>query len=247
MERNERGCLTKWLSRGMPLSKQVSKDCLRRFIASLLIYSQFIQLSAAAVLPNSLPQVPLSSAFQQGKPIITNTPVSAGPFTSLVNHAQTGTLNNLSLTSPQLGLSGPLNWGVTYSDLTGTYFKAQYVLSLGERLALGALSEYGSDQYRINGTLGYGFSPTAQIKLTAERFGQRLPFQFDSGDIESRVHQDAYGVRFQQLLNLPFIQGINLGGYYADASSKNLNPVIFTSDGSNCGGFASGLQCIIVV
>src|SRR5690606_19636419 len=53
-----------------------------------------------------------------------------------------------------------------------------------------------------------------------------------------------YGVRFQQLFNAPFVQGFYLGGYYADASSKNLNPVVFTSDGSNCGGFASGLQCI---
>ncbi|WP_412758272.1 IPT/TIG domain-containing protein, partial [Legionella bozemanae] len=248
MVKDEKGCLTRWFSRVVLLSKQVSKQvskgCLRRFIASLLIYSQFIQLSAAAVLPNSPPQVPLSSASQQGRPMTTNTPLSAGPFTPLVNYAQTGTLNNLSLTNQQLGFSGPLNWGVTYSDLTGTYFNAQYVLPLGERLALGALGEYGSGQYRINGTLGYGFSPTAQMKFTAERFGQRLPFQFDSGDIESRVHQDAYGVRFQQLFNAPFLQGFNLGGYYADASSKNLNPVIFTSDVSNCGGFASGLQCI---
>ncbi len=111
-------------------------------------------------------------------------------------------------------------------------------------MALGALGEYGSGQYRINGTLGYGFSPMAQMKFTAERFGQRLPFQFDSGTIESRVHQDAYGARFQQLFNLPFLQGFNLGAYYADASSKNLNPVVFTSDGSNCGASASGLLCI---
>ncbi|RYW87865.1 hypothetical protein D7221_08990, partial [Legionella pneumophila] len=240
--------LMQWFSMDRLLSKQASKQAskgyLRRFVVSLLIYSQFIQLSAAAVLPNSPPHAPLSSAPQQGKPITTNTPASAGPFTPLVNYAQTGMLNNVSLTNQQLGFSGPLNWGVTYSDLTGTYFNAHYVLPLGERLALGALGEYGSGQYRINGTLGYGFSPTAQMKFTAERFGQRLPFQFDSGDIESRVHQDAYGVRFQQLFNAPFLQGFNLGGYYADASSKDLNPVIFTSNGSNCGGFASGLQCI---
>ncbi|HHF7376097.1 TPA: IPT/TIG domain-containing protein [Legionella bozemanae] len=150
----------------------------------------------------------------------------------------------MSLTNQHLGFSGPLNWGVTYSDLTGTYYNAQYVLPLGSRLALSALGEYGSGQYRLNGTLGYGFSPLAQMKFTAERFGQRLPFQFDSGDIESRVHQDAYGVRFQQLFNLPFLQGFNLGGYYADASSKELNPIIFTSNGDNCGGFVSDLQCI---
>ncbi len=129
MGKNEKRCLTKWFSRVMLLSKQVGmqtyKGCFRRFLVSLLIFSQFIQLSAAAVLS---PQVPLSSAPQQGKPITINTPVSAGPFTPLVNYAQTGTFNNLSLTNHQLGLSGPLNWGVTYSDLTGTYFTAQYVL-----------------------------------------------------------------------------------------------------------------------
>ena len=236
--RNERERLTRRLSRVALFGKRANKGCLRRFIASLLIYSQFIQLSAAAVLPNSSPQNPLSSVSQQGKPITRSTPVSAGPFTPLVNYAQTGTLNNLSLTNRQLNFSGPLNWGVTYSDLTGTYFNSQYVLPLGEQLALGALGEYGSGQYRINGTLGYGLSPLAQVKFTAERFGQRLPFQFDSGDIESRVHQDAYGVRFQQLFNVPFLQGFNLGGYYANANSKDLNPLVFTSNGSHCGGFA---------
>ena len=159
-----------WFLKDRLLSKQ-AKGCLRRFIASLLIYSQFIQLSAAAVLPNSPPQGSLSSVPQQGKPITTNTVVSAGPLTPLVNYGQTGTLTNLALTNQQLGFSGPLNWGITYNDLTGTYFNAQYVLPLGERLALGALGEYGSGQYRINGTLGYGFSPLAQMKFTAERFG----------------------------------------------------------------------------
>ncbi|WP_165482041.1 IPT/TIG domain-containing protein [Legionella beliardensis] len=196
----------------------------------------------ASVLPLSPPSTPSSGPL--GKPAINTPTINVGPWTPLLNYAQTGTLTNLSLTNQQLGLSGPLNWGVTYSDLTGTFFNAQYILPLGERIAFGVLGEYGADQYRINGTVGYGLSPLAQVKFTAERFGQRLPFQFDSGKLDQRVHQDAYGIRFQQLFNLPVVQGIHAGGYYASAVNQRLNPLIFTSNGINCGGYEAGLQCI---
>jgi hypothetical protein len=206
-------------------------------IASILIYSQVLQIAIAAPFSPATPP-------QQGKPTANNSAMSAGPLTPLLNYSQTGKLNNLSLSNQQLGLYSPLNFGVNYSDLTGTFFNAHYVLPLGEKLALGALGEYGAGQYRLNGTIGYGFTPSSQMKFTAERLGQRLPFQFDSGDIRARVSQDAYGLRFQQLVNLTFFQGVNAGGYYAQADNKDLNPVIFTSDGTNCAGYGAGLQCI---
>ncbi|MFJ1268657.1 Ig-like domain-containing protein [Legionella lytica] len=209
----------------------------RQIVASILIYSQVLQIAIAAPLLTALPA-------QQGKPTTNSPTMSAGPLTPLLNATQTGKLNNLSLSNQQLGFYSPLNFGVNYSDLTGTFFNAHYVLPLGEKLAIGALGEYGAGQYRFNGTLGYGFTPSSQMKFTAERLGQRLPFQFDSGDIRARVSQDAYGLRFQQLLNLALFQGVNAGGYYAQADNKDLNPVIFTSDGNNCAGYRAGLQCI---
>ncbi|WP_298627779.1 Ig-like domain-containing protein [uncultured Legionella sp.] len=202
----------------------------RHFIASLLIYCQFFQLAIAAVPPVSQPSA---------QPSLT----TGSPLFNKPTHA-TRTLNNLSLTNSQLGLASPVNLGVTYSDLTGAFFNAQYVLPLGERFAFGAVGEYGSGQYRLNGTLGYGFTPLAHIKATIDRLEQRLPFQFDTGNIKSRIAQDAYGLRFEQLFDLPHIQGINAGGYWAKADSKYLDPIIFTSNGFNCNGFAAGLQCI---
>ncbi|MDR3503314.1 MAG: Ig-like domain-containing protein [Legionella sp.] len=210
----------------------------RRCVAATLIYCQLVPLAGAAVAPTT--SASSSLYYQINKPVA-NTPVSAGKFTPLLNYTQTGALN---LTNSQLGLKGPLDWGLTYSDLTGTFFNAQYVLPLGERFALGALGEYGANQYRINGTLGYSLTPFSQFKATAERLGQRLPFEFDSGDINARVHQMAYGGRFQQLLNSNWVQEFNLGGYWAQANNKDLNPVLFTSNGFNCGGYGAGLTCI---
>lgn len=153
-------------------------------------------------------------------------------------------LNNFTLSNQMLGLAGPLNLGVNYSNLTGTYVNTQYVTALGERAAFGVLGEYGAGQYRLNGTLGYSIAPMSQIKASIERFGQRLPFHFDSGDIDARIHQDAYGARFQQLFEIPVLQGINAGGYWAKADNKQLAPILFTSNGVNCNNFAAGLQCI---
>ncbi|WP_419420274.1 Ig-like domain-containing protein [Legionella sp. D16C41] len=236
--------LTPWFTK-IKLSKRASIcNYFRSFIVSLLIFSQVFQIVAAAVVPalpklsssTPLSSLPSNSSLEPG--------INGSPVAPLTNYTETRILNNLSLTSQQLGLSSRLNWGITYSDLTGTFFNAQYVLPLSENLVFGALGEYGSKQYRINGTLGYSLSPLAQVKFTAERFDQRLPFQFDSGNIKSQVHQDAYGVRFQQLFNLPFVQGINAGGYYAKADNKHLSSKIFMSNGQNCEGFAAGLLCI---
>lgn len=197
-----------------------------RCVAAALIYCHLLPIAGAAVAPTRTVSPSSSLYYQVNKPVANNTPASAGRLTPLLNYAQTGALN---LTNNQLGLKGPFDWGLTYSDLTGTFFNAQYVLPLGERFALGALGEYGANQYRINGTLGYSLTPFSQFKATAERLGQRLPFEFDSGDINARVQQMAYGGRFQQLLNSNWIQEFNLGGYWAQADNKNLNPVIFTS------------------
>lgn len=203
-------------------------NLVRRFVASLLIYSQLLPIAAAAVLPNATKATSIATP----RPFYAN------------QDAQNTALKSLSLTSQQLGLTGPLNAGVTYSDLTGTFFNAQYVLPLGKSFAVGALGEYGTKQYRFSGTLGYGFSERSQMKFTAERLGQRLPFQFASGDLDARVHQDAYGVRFQQLFDLPFFQGFNAGAYYANAANKSLDPVVFMSNGRNCGGYEGGLLCV---
>ena len=210
----------------------------RKYISSLLIFCQLFNVSAAAALPflqsSSLPAAPNEKASSQ----ISN---SLGPP---IPSTQKERLPNVSFTNQDFGLSGPLSLGATYSDLTGSYFNVQYALSLNERFAMMALGEYGSGQYRFGGTLGYGFSPLTQLKLSAERLDQRLPFQFDSGNIDQRVHQDAYGLRMQHQFEQPFLQALNVGGYYAQAANQNLSPQIFISNGFNCAGNQAGLTCI---
>lgn len=203
---------------------------IRRCIATLVLFCQLTQIAAAAVAPNRTVLPPATSTQNT----LFNNPQLLAPTE----------LNNVTLSNQMLGLSGPLNLGINYSNLTGTYVNSQYVTTLGERAAFGALAEYGSGQYRLNGTLGYSLAPMSQIKASIERFGQRLPFHFDSGDIDARIHQDAYGARFQQLFDIPVLQGVNAGGYWAKADNKQLNPIIFTSNGLNCANFAAGLQCI---
>ncbi|MCW8398412.1 IPT/TIG domain-containing protein [Legionella sp. PATHC038] len=210
----------------------------RKYTACILIFCQLFNISAVAAAPflqsSSLPAAPHEKANSQ----ISNSLDPPIPST------QKEHLPNLSLTNQELGLSGPLSFGATYSDLTGTYLNAQYALALNERFAMMALGEYGSGQYRLSGTLGYGFSPLTQLKLSAERLDQRLPFQFDSGNIDQRIHQDAYGLRVQHQFEQPFLQALNLGGYFAQAANKNLSPQIFISNGSNCAGNQAGLTCI---
>ncbi len=109
---------------------------------------------------------------------------------------------------------------------------------------MAVLGEYGSGQYRFGGTLGHEFSTLSQIKITAERLGQRLPFQFQTGNVEQRVHQDAYGLQFRQLFEQRFLQAFNVGGYYAKAANKELAPIQFISNGINCVGYGAGLYCV---
>ncbi|WP_246562582.1 IPT/TIG domain-containing protein [Rickettsiella endosymbiont of Dermanyssus gallinae] len=170
----------------------------------------------------------------------------AGPLAQL---AKSGDLSNISLTSQQFGLSGPLSGGVSYSNVTGYFLNAQYILPLAEQVALGLLGEYGPGQYRLNGTIGYGFSPLSQLKVSGEYLNQRLSFQFDSGSVIHRLHQFAYGVRFRQVFESPYRPSISLGGYYARAANKDLPPVVFSVNGLNylnerriAGAISSGID-----
>lgn len=219
---------------------------LPQFVVWFLLLSQVFQFSASA---SSLNEAAINSNASYFLPttyrsfMLTKSP-NAGFLTPLLNWAQTGHLDNLSLTSSQFDLAGPLSGGVSFSSLTGTFYTAHYLFSVRERFAFNALGEYGHGQTRLSATLGFGLSPLAQMKFTVERLSQSLAFSFDSGDIESRIYQNAFGVRFQQQFAQPFLQNVNWGGYYARAQNKNLAPVVFTSNGANCGGYGEGITCI---
>lgn len=141
-------------------------------------------------------------------------------------------MQNFSLDSSAFGLVGPLSVGYDYDTLLGSIFNAQYVQKITNSFALGAIGEYGSNQYRLNGTLGYQLYSEGQAKFSAEYLSQVLPFSFDSGDINQRVDQSAYGLRFQHDLHNPAFKNINFGGYWAKAPNTALSSITYTgSDG----------------
>lgn len=84
------------------------KNTFRRSIATVLLYSQLMQIAGAAVAPTAPTLPPSSSYFQNNKPAIT-TPISAGALTPFINYAQTGVWNNLSLNNQQLAIYSPLD------------------------------------------------------------------------------------------------------------------------------------------
>ena len=208
---------------------------LKKYISYLVIFSQLSSIAVAAS-----PNINVSNHKLQG-----NSTSYVNKFMPVYSsYTQSTPLNNLNLSNNSFNIISPLNWGVTYSDLTGAFVNAQYVQSLGKSFAFGILGEYGASQYRFNGTLGYELSSLAQIKFSAERLGQKLPFAFELEKINYRVHQDAYGVRLEHLLNSPFLQDLNFGGYYAEANNKRFNGITFLSNGTNCNGFEAGINCI---
>ncbi|MFJ1269030.1 Ig-like domain-containing protein [Legionella lytica] len=216
------------------LYKKTGMSKFKKYISYLVIFSQLSSIAIAA------PNINTGNRSLQK-----NSDTSVNKFMPAFSNAQESVpLDKLNFTNNSFNLISPLNWGVTYSDLTGTFVNAQYVHSLGDSFAFGVLGEYGASQYRFNGTLGYELSSFAQIKFSAERLEQKLPFQFEFEKTNYRVHQDAYGVRLENVLNNPFLHDLNLGGYYAQANNKRFAGVAYISDGMNCNGFEAGLNCI---
>lgn len=151
----------------------------------------------------------------------------------------------MSLSSDQLGWAGPFSVGVNYDSSNHYFLNAAFAKRIIDSLAVGALTEYGFDRYRVGATLGFQTSVQSQLKFSAERFNQRLPFVFDSGNINHRVTQDAYGIDYQYnfLDNGHALKRINFGGYYANTPNIGLDSVSFLSDGINCSA-AAGLYCV---
>ena len=192
----------------------------QRIVASILLFVQFAAIAAPIVPINNHPR----SYNDQGRAYS----AQASP-------------SSLDISSNQLGLSGPLNVATTYSNLTGAYLSGQFLKALNDEIGVNVLGEYGANQYRLNGTLGLLLTAKTFFKITAEQLAQRLPFLFTTGNVEERVKQNAFGARVQRDFDFT---NVSFGGYAAKAPNKRLDSLTFTSNGSNCNGFESGLTCI---
>lgn len=157
----------------------------------------------------------------------------ATPFSALFAQAQSddpaAALQTAGLTNHKWAL-GDASVGGEYDTLLGVIVNAQYAHSLGKDWAVGLISEYGPNQYRFNGTLGRKLWENAEIKLSTDYLSQVLPFDFDSGNIDQRVHQTAYGFEVQQNLHHAIFQSINVGGYRSATPNISLSDITYTSN-----------------
>ena len=209
---------------------------LRKIIASVLLFTNISQIAVAA-----LPVTNTHEQMKQYQRQVHNVP--SQPNSPGINSSASD-LQNLSLSTGQLGVTGPLNAGLNYSNLTGTYFNGQFLKQLSENMGLNVLGEYGDNQYRINGTLGFLLAAQTFFKISAEQLSQKLPFFFSSGSVDKQVKQNALGARFQHHIDLFLFENLSIGGYAAKAPNVRLAPVTFISNGNNCNGFEAGLRCI---
>ena len=69
-------------------------------------------------------------------------------------------------------------------------------------------------------TLGYRHKEKHQFKLTYEYLNQNLPYDFETGTINSRVDQHAFGGAYQYLLQRGVIHSFELSGIYTQANTK---------------------------
>jgi len=133
-----------------------------------------------------------------------------------------------TLNSSQLGVAGPLKFGISRDDLFNYNFNASYVQKINTKLAVAGLIEHGHDTTRIGGTIGLSGAGALKhnlFKLSAEHLRQKLPFSFDSGDITQNMTQNAFGISYQYVFENNFIRDINFTGYYAHAPNKSLKPI----------------------
>lgn len=125
---------------------------------------------------------------------------------------------------------GPVSFNSRYDTLLGMIFGTQYTQKVNEETALGFLGEYGPNQYRLNGTIGYEILPDSQVKFSGEYLSQVLPFEFDSGNINQRVGQWAYGLSLRHNFHESFFRDVNLNSYWSKAPNVSLSDQVFSVD-----------------
>ncbi len=212
----------------------------KKTVAALLLCVYSLQVTTAVAMSSGteISQITSSTTSNNTDQNTNNQPwidqnisaMTANSGSSTANAASPLSLFPLSMTSDKLGLSGPLSFGTTYDTLLGAVFNGDYTQKLTDKAAISVLGEYGTDQYRINGTAGFQLYSQGMFKFGGEYLSQVLPFEFDSGTIDERVGQTAYGFDFQHNVNHQALRNINLGGYWAKAPNVSLDTLNFTGD-----------------
>lgn len=149
---------------------------------------------------------------------------------------QSGTpinLNNYSLTSDTLGLSGPLSFTVSYDEDLALVLGVGYTQMFNEMFGLSGKFTFGQNERRANLTSGFAISKDQNIKLTYEYLAQNQNFDFTSGAVQQWVDQHAVGGAYQYLLRHEILHSLEISGYTIRANSKDLSNVIFNQTGND--------------
>ncbi len=133
----------------------------------------------------------------------------------------------LSLSTRDFGLYGPLSLGLQYSKEFGVFVQGKFTQLINPFLAASLDVESGKKLHRFNGTFGYLLTPKQRLKLSAEYLTQNLEFDFDSGEMNKWIGQNAYGLTYEYLLPHNFIKSIALNTFYSKAQSKDLSSKIY--------------------
>jgi hypothetical protein len=140
---------------------------------------------------------------------------------------------NKYLSSSMFNISGPLEVSTTWSDIYGPIVTTKYTGLLNPQNAFAIEGAIGAKENRVNLTFGHVLSPRQRMKITAERLAQKQAFDFYSGSIDEWVSQYAAGGEYQYLVGKSAINNISIGGYYARALDKSLDPILYLDDDNN--------------
>ncbi|HVV67860.1 MAG TPA: putative Ig domain-containing protein [Gammaproteobacteria bacterium] len=136
-------------------------------------------------------------------------------------------IQNLPLSTDTWGLKGPLAASLKYDTDLDWILGLNYLHMFSDRLGLALKATYGPNEWRGNLTAGYRFKDKHQFKLTYEYLNQNLPYDFDTGTINSRVYQHSFGGAYQYLFQRGIVHSFELSGNYTKAPSTDLPGVIF--------------------
>lgn len=158
----------------------------------------------------------------QRNPFNTNgqTPNNYNPMQSPDENASS---DSFSFDSSMFGWQGPFSLSTTYSQNYGVIFKGQFTHSLGERNAGSLILEGGGKSYRINASWAFLFTQHQRLKLSLERFAQKMDFDFASGSTKNWIAQNAIGATYQYLRPKSWIRAFHVNAFLSNAQSKNLH------------------------
>ncbi len=139
---------------------------------------------------------------------------------------------NYSDTGSHLFSSGTLSTGGYYDTTLGAFADGKLSAYLGGSDQHAVALEFvgGANQYRVNTTYGFALTDNQRIKLTYDYLTQYHNFKFDLGDTNRWVKQHAVGGAYAYLFDNPYVESIEVGGYYSTSPSQGLSTQTETTD-----------------